>query len=166
MTRNAKGQFIKGSNGNWLGRKHRPETLKKLSLSHTGLKQSAETIRKRTLKTTGKKRTLETRMKMSKAQWKGGYQLKLMHNKRRRVMKIGNGGSHTLSEWENLKAQYNWKCPCCFRSEPEITLSEDHIIPLTKGGSDNIENIQPLCRGCNSKKYTKVISFKIPLNVN
>lgn len=103
--------------------------------------------------------------------WKGGAKLvkkewrrlnrekDIFYGRTRRVQRTGNGGSHTLSEWQTLKAQYNWICPCCKKSEPEIKLTEDHIIPLSKGGSDNIENIQPLCRSCNSRKYTKIIKF-------
>lgn len=91
--------------------------------------------------------------------WKGGYQNTLMLNRKRRVFKLNAGGSHTLADWETLKAQYNWTCPCCGKSEPIIVLTEDHIIPLSKGGSDNIENIQPLCRSCNSKKHDKIIKY-------
>lgn len=92
-------------------------------------------------------------------QWKGGYQNKLFLNNKRRVMKLGNGGSHTLKEWEDMKESYNFICPCCLRKEPEIVLSRDHIIPLLHGGTDNIDNIQPLCRSCNSKKSTQIIKY-------
>src|ERR1035437_6840875 len=33
-----------------------------------------------------------------------------MRNRNRRI--IENGGFHTANEWETLKAQYNWTCPC------------------------------------------------------
>lgn len=69
-------------------------------------------------------------------------------------------GSHSQEEWELLKAQYNYTCPACGKSEPEIKLTEDHIIPLTKNGSDFIHNIQSLCKSCNSIKHDKIKKFK------
>ena len=86
---------------------------------------------------------------------------KLFLNGRRRVLRLNAEGTHTLGEWENLKAQYNWICPSCGKQEPTISLTEDHIIPLSKGGSDNIENIQPLCRSCNCKKNTKIVKYLV-----
>ena len=91
--------------------------------------------------------------------WKGGisdYDRKLYLNGRRRALKKNAKGFHTQGEWERLKAQYNWICLACGKREPKIKLTEDDIIPLSKCGSDNIENIQPLCRSCNCKKYNKI----------
>lgn len=84
-------------------------------------------------------------------------------NKRNRIKRQLNkdGSFHTFGEWETLKAQYGYTCPCCHKIEPEIKLTEDHIIPLSKGGSDLIENIQPLCLDCNRRKNAKVIKYGI-----
>lgn len=90
----------------------------------------------------------------------GTKEYKSYWDKKRKVEKRKNGGSHNFGDWEILKAQYNWTCPCCGKSEPEIKLTEDHIIPLSKGGSNNIENIQPLCHSCNSRKQTKTIKYE------
>lgn len=79
--------------------------------------------------------------------------------RRRSYLKINALGSHSFEEWQSLKGQYNWTCPCCKRKEPEIKLTEDHIIPLSKGGTNDISNIQPLCVSCNSKKSTKIVKF-------
>lgn len=90
--------------------------------------------------------------------WKGGQATerlrKTFYEKQRRARKAI--GHHALGEWETLKVQYGFSCPACGKVEPEIKLTEDHIIPLMRGGSNYIENIQPLCGRCNSKKGTKI----------
>ncbi len=79
---------------------------------------------------------------------------------RRRALKLSVKGSHSEKEWQDLKAFYNFKCLKCEKQEPEIKLTRDHVIPLTQGGSDSINNIQPLCARCNSKKNNKHIDYR------
>jgi 5-methylcytosine-specific restriction endonuclease McrA len=68
-----------------------------------------------------------------------------------------NGGSHTKWEWINLCRKYKFTCLACGERK---TLTEDHVIPVSLGGSDNIDNIQPLCMSCNVKKHTKHIDYR------
>lgn len=58
-------------------------------------------------------------------------------------------GSHTLSEWEATKRAHAFRCAVCNKRK---ALTRDHIIPVTRGGSDDITNIQPLCLSCNASK--------------
>lgn len=78
-----------------------------------------------------------------------------LNHKRRRAT-----GSHSREDWEKLKAKYNHCCAICGMQEPFTEqqyqfLTEDHIVPVSKGGSNDIENIQPLCKSCNSRKHNK-----------
>lgn len=82
-------------------------------------------------------------------------------NARRRSRVLGSLGFHTTDEWKCLKDVYNNTCPCCLKKEPDIKLTRDHIIPISKGGSDYIHNIQPLCHSCNSKKNNKSTEYLI-----
>ena len=96
--------------------------------------------------------------------WKGGLKkdkehmkaLGRLRNHRRRAREKQADSSFTVGEWELLKEQYGHVCPMCRKEEPEINLTMDHVIPLSKGGKNNISNIQPLCLDCNDRKFTKI----------
>lgn len=68
-----------------------------------------------------------------------------------------NGGHHTQQEWRELCAKYNQRCLACGQRLP---LTKDHIVPVHLGGSDDITNIQPLCRVCNSSKNARIIDYR------
>lgn len=68
-----------------------------------------------------------------------------------------NGGMHTANEWRLLCALYNWRCASCKRKRP---LTKDHVIPVIQGGSDDITNLQPLCRECNSSKNGRAMRYE------
>ncbi len=76
---------------------------------------------------------------------------------RRRARKQNAGGSYTAQQWLDLCAYYDQRCLCCGLQE---VLTVDHIVPLSRGGSNDISNIQPLCRACNSAKYDRTIDYR------
>lgn len=65
---------------------------------------------------------------------------------RRRALERGAEGSFTAAEFRALGNT----CALCGRDDVPMTV--DHIVPLSKGGSNYISNIQPLCKSCNCAK--------------
>lgn len=76
---------------------------------------------------------------------------------RRRARIKNSNGNISDNEWIELLRKYDSTCLCC-GSKKDICM--DHVIPLAKNGEHNINNIQPLCRSCNSKKGAKVIDYR------
>lgn len=156
-----KGWFKKGDQpkfsivGWWKGKKHPKEFGKKIGDRLRGRKLSPDHI----AKTRHPKGWFTG---PNNPRWKGGISVinprgyKAFIQGRRRIKKIGNGGSHTLKDWIEVKMGNAYLCSLCGDKEPNIKLTQDHIVPISKGGSDNIENIQPLCQSCNSKKQNKL----------
>lgn len=80
------------------------------------------------------------------------------HANKRRLLEKGNGGSHTYTEWTKLKESYGNICLRCGKS---LRLSQDHVVPVTKFGRDDIENIQPLCHKCNRVKFNRTFDYRL-----
>ena len=51
-----------------------------------------------------------------------------------------------------LMLKFGWRCATC-HTERELQI--DHIQPVSRGGSDDEENLQVLCRACNLYKGSK-----------
>lgn len=77
----------------------------------------------------------------------------------RRLAEARRKGTHTQEEWEALLEICEYRCVRCGREEVGC---KDHIQPIYKGGSDAIDNIQPLCRRCNSQKGPEDIDHRPP----
>ncbi len=83
------------------------------------------------------------------------------HFNNRRARLEQASGSFTSREWKKLCKHYNYTCLCCGKCEPKIKLTVDHVVPLSMGGTNFIENIQPLCQSCNSRKGTTVVDYRV-----
>ena len=51
------------------------------------------------------------------------------------------------------------ECHVCGKTLHKWGKGTDHKIPLSKGGSNNIDNVQPLCQSCNVKMELKHGSY-------
>lgn len=68
---------------------------------------------------------------------------------RRYIRKRNAVGSHTRLEWESKVAGFGGKCAYC---KTEKWHDKDHIMPISKGGTDYIDNVVPSCIHCNRTK--------------
>ena len=48
-----------------------------------------------------------------------------------------------------------WRCAYCRCGLDEKTATRDHVVPLARGGSNDISNIAVACASCNKKKHAK-----------
>jgi 5-methylcytosine-specific restriction endonuclease McrA len=76
---------------------------------------------------------------------------------KRRTAKTSAGGAYTSTQWIALCDKHGNVCLCCHKKKK---LTGDHVMPVSKGGSSSISNIQPLCRPCNSRKGTRTTDYR------
>lgn len=59
----------------------------------------------------------------------------------------------TPQDWQDIKDGFDHRCVYCNRQMHRLT--QEHIVPVTKGGGYTPDNIVPACGSCNSRKHTQ-----------
>jgi hypothetical protein len=76
----------------------------------------------------------------------------------RRARLAGVSSNLTTEEWETVLEFYGHKCLCCGKDDVKLTI--DHVVPVLLGGTHTVDNVQPLCGPCNSRKKAKHIDYR------
>lgn len=95
------------------------------------------------------------KQKQSVSNWhKANPRVKQAYRAKRRALKIGSQGSYSKSQIDAMYEKQAEQCAAC-RVKMNGRFDIDHVVALTNGGSNGIENIQLLCPTCNRSKGTK-----------
>jgi len=95
------------------------------------------------------------KFKASYKSWADANPEHVLANSRRRVARQkGAEGHHSGAEIRALLKQQKTRCAYCGASL-KIGYHVDHIVPLSRGGSNWITNIQLTCADCNHRKWAK-----------
>jgi len=90
------------------------------------------------------------------ARRRGSPQQRTANNHNRRARKLHNGGTHTTKDIQTQYQRQKGKCYYC-----KVKLGKayhvDHVIPLSKGGSNGPENLVIACPSCNLSKRNKLL---------
>lgn len=77
------------------------------------------------------------------------------YTRNRRAKSRGAEGTHTHEEILAILEWQEYKCVTCGK-DMGCNYHVDHIVPLSRGGSNWAVNLQGLCPSCNLKKHNKM----------
>jgi uncharacterized protein YdaU (DUF1376 family) len=92
------------------------------------------------------------------AKWSGKDEGDARRTRAERLAQARAKGRHTPAQWAAMVDFCGNRCVRCGDTNGPIV--RDHITPIYQGGSDGIENLQPLCISCNAAKGPEAIDHR------
>ena len=94
-------------------------------------------------------------IRFHKSNWRKNHrQLYSLYSRNRRARKMNAVGCSTLSQIMGRVELYGHQCWICRKPWENM----DHVIPLSKGGTNWPANQRPICALCNSIKGSRVVA--------
>jgi 5-methylcytosine-specific restriction endonuclease McrA len=64
-------------------------------------------------------------------------------------------GDITIDRWFRICGAWRWECAYCATWSRVFAM--DHVVPVSKGGPSDTDNLVPCCKRCNSSKGAKPV---------
>jgi len=143
-------QCTSAANKEWR-EKNRDHNKKRLAKWESENKESRK-IRQRKSELTESQRERKNR-KMR--EWrKNNPEKAARHCNNKRAKRRSAEGKFTNDEWKAVVDHFSGRCVYC-GEKGKMTV--EHVVPLSRGGTNYIENIVPACLGCNASKGKKTV---------
>ncbi len=92
------------------------------------------------------------------------YRVKALEYRHRRIARLAEApvNDFTADQWCEVQAEFNHACAYCLTSG--VPLQQEHMQPISRGGSHTKSNIVPACGPCNMRKGTRDLLESLVLN--
>jgi 5-methylcytosine-specific restriction endonuclease McrA len=151
---------VKKSYAKWLAAHREQERARKRTLKNR--EKARERARRRRAEQPEHARAINTKSRKAHpektkarvAKWRAAnHPISRMYDARRRAHKLSAPGvPYTAAEFRALCDASSWQCSYCPTVLDVVTVQADHVVPLSRGGSNGIENIAVSCKPCNASK--------------
>lgn len=74
-------------------------------------------------------------------------------NARRQLVLSSTDTPLTIEQWQGILLTFNNACAYCLKEH--VPLEQEHMNPISKGGTHTADNVIPACRKCNASKNNK-----------
>lgn len=85
----------------------------------------------------------------------GTKRMQVFKHKGIKCVACGLEGAYFLKEKHGKDKNFHLNLYAVHSTGKEVMFTKDHILPLSKGGKDCMDNLQPMCSICNTKKGNK-----------